>query len=156
VSDSERISEGARVELAYRLLDQDGNVVESSEEAGPMEFIVGSGDVFPALEQALIGLSEGDERAVQLEPEEAFGEVDLEAVFAVPLDALPEGTVPSVGDVVPIMLEPEEGEDPDGEGAEEYEALVREVNADGVVLDTNHPLAGHTLTFEIKVLRVRG
>lgn len=149
-----RIGEGTRVELAYRLLDQDGNIVESSEEEGPMELVVGQGDIFPVLEQALVGLTEGDERSIVLEAEEAFGEVDVEAIFAVPLDALPEGQVPQVGDVVPILLEPEEGEE--GAEPEEFEAVVREVNPDGVILDTNHPLAGHVLTFEIRVLRVRG
>ncbi len=148
-----RIASGSRVELAYRLLDQTGREVESSDEAGPMEFEVGAGDVFPALEARLIGLTPGEERTVELEPEEAFGEIDLEAVFAVPFDALPPGTRPQVGDVLPVVLEPEDGE---GEESEELEALVREVDPTGVVLDTNHPLAGHRLTFELRVLRVDG
>lgn len=155
MSAPQRIAPGARVELAYRLLDQEGNLVESSEEEGSMDFELGAGEIFPALERALIGLIEGDERTVVLEAEEAFGAVDPEAILAVPLDALPAGTVPRVGDLLPLVLEPEGTEESEEFESEEIEAVVREVNEDGIVIDTNHPLAGHSLTFEIRVLRVR-
>ena len=154
MSAPQRIQNGSRVELGYRLTDGEGGLVESSDDTGPMEFEIGAEEIFPALEAALLGLVEGDERTVVLEPEEAFGEIDLEAVISVPLEALPEGVLPRVGDLLPILLEPEEG-DAEGAEPEEVEAVVREVNDDGIVLDTNHPLAGHRLTFDLKVLRVR-
>ena len=154
MSGAPRIGPGTRVELAYRLLGADGAVVESSDEAGPMRFAFGADEVFPALEEALLGLAPGDERTVVLEPEDAFGEVDLEAVFSVPRDSLPEGPDPVVGDVVPILLEPDDEEVALGAEPEEVEAVVREVSEDGVVLDANHPLAGHRLTFEVRVLLV--
>lgn len=146
-----KITSDTRVELEYRILDKDGKVVESSEELGTLVYVHGHEEIFPAVEAALEGHTKGDELRLELEPAEAFGEIDLEDVFTVPLDALPETERPEAGDVVSIELL-----DEDDENAEPHEILatVREINDDGVVIDANHPLAGQSLVFEVRVVDV--
>lgn len=148
-----KITTDTRVELEYRILDENGEVVESSDELGPLVYVHGHEEIFPAVEAALEGREKGDEIRLELEPADAFGEIDLEDVFTVPLDALPESERPEVGDVVSIELVDEEDENAE---PEEVLATVKEISDDGVVLDANHPLAGRALVFEVRVLEVGG
>ena len=113
---------------------------------------VGSEEIPPPLEAALEGASEGDIREVRLEPADAFGERDLESIFSVPTDLLGEGTVPRSGDWIDMVVEPEDGD----EFTEPYEleAQVVSVEDDAVILDTNHPLAGQEVTFQVTVATV--
>ena len=147
-----KITDGIYVELDYQLLDREGEVIETSNDAGRLVYTHGAAEIPPPLEAALEGACEGDIREVRLEPADAFGERDLESIFSVPTDLLGEGTVPRSGDWIDMVVEPEDGD----EFTEPYEleAQVVSVEDDAVILDTNHPLAGQEVTIQVTVATV--
>ena len=147
-----KITDGIYVELDYQLLDREGEVIETSNDAGRLVYTHGAEEIPPPLEAALEGACEGDIREVRLEPADAFGERDLESIFSVPTDLLGEGTVPRSGDWIDMVVAPEDGD----EFTEPYEleAQVVSVEDDAVILDTNHPLAGQEVTFQVTVATV--
>ncbi len=131
--------------LEYRLEDDDGELIDSSdgEESGPIEYVHGYGQIVPGLEKALDGKKVGDSFTVVVEPEEGFGDRDEEAVFQIDRSELPDDV--EVGDEFVA-------EGPDGE--EELLAVV-ELGDDFAIVDANHELAGVRLTYKVKVLEVR-
>ena len=133
------------VTIEYTLRNQDGEVLESSQEGEPLCYLHGAHQIVPGLEQALTGLATGDEREVVVAPEGAYGPHDPEAVFAVPRAALPPDLQVQVGD---SFL---------GESHEGVPVPVRVVGIaeDQITVDANHPLAGQTLHFHVVVRDVR-
>jgi FKBP-type peptidyl-prolyl cis-trans isomerase 2 len=139
--EKEVIEQGKTVAFEYRLSLDDGTVVESNVDSGqPFEYVQGGGQILPALEAALEGLSENDKKSVKLAAEDAYGPVNAEAFQEVPRDRIPDEAL-SVGTQL---------------SAPGYEGPIRvhEVKDDSVVLDFNHPLAGQALTFDIRVVSV--
>ena len=138
-----KIDHGALVSLDVTMYDAQGNLLEHSEE--PLVYLHGHDDVFPRVEEALAGKEAGARVALQLEPEEAFGDYDPALVLLAPLENLGEGV--EVGMRV-------EGDG--GQGAPGRIFTITDI-ADGMaVLDGNHPLAGLALRFDIAVIDVRG
>jgi FKBP-type peptidyl-prolyl cis-trans isomerase SlyD len=131
------------VTLAYSLLDAEGDVVEQGGADEPLQVLFGYGEAGPALEHALDGAAEGQDRVVRLKPEEAFGERDPGAIISVSPSELPPGVGP--GDEF----------DAEGEGGETVVLKVVEVTDGEVLLDTNHPLSGQRITLRVHVLSVR-
>jgi FKBP-type peptidyl-prolyl cis-trans isomerase SlyD len=137
-----KIDQGALVSLDVTMYDAQGILLEHSEE--PLVYLHGHDDLFPRVEAALAGKEAGARVALQLEPEEAFGDYDPALVLLMALDNIGEGV--EVGMRV-------EGDG--GEGAAGRIFTITDI-ADGMaVLDGNHPLAGFALRFDITVLEVR-
>jgi FKBP-type peptidyl-prolyl cis-trans isomerase SlyD len=134
------------VQLEYTLRLDDGEIVESTDEDGPIEFLQGAGEIIPGLEQALYGMHVGEAKEVSVDPEQGYGEYDAEAYEVVPLDIFPDDVDLELG--MPVELYDEEND-------ETLEGFVTEVRTDSVLLDMNHPLAGETLFFTVKVVGVR-
>jgi FKBP-type peptidyl-prolyl cis-trans isomerase SlyD len=139
------VADGVVVALEYSLHVED-ELVETTDEDGPIEFLQGAEEIIPGLEQALYGLSVGDEREVMVEPEDGYGEYDSEAFEEVPLDIFPEDMDLSLG--MPVELYDEDAE-------ETVEGFIAEIRTDSVLVDMNHPLAGEVLTFKVKVVGLR-
>lgn len=132
------------VTLSVRMADMTGKVLDESGDEG-MTYLHGHGDIFPKLEAALEGRFPGEGFFIKLEPEDAFGEYDPDALVLVPVERL--GNPDTV--VRGLAFEGVPGEANDGR-----RWFVTDV-ADGMaVLETNHPLAGMALQFEIRVLSV--
>ena len=129
------------VTMEYRVTTEDGEVIEGSDEDGPMQFIQGRGQVYPAIEAAIGGLVSGDERNLVLLPDEAFGEYDPDALELIPIDLFPEDMELAEGDEMELY---------DEESDETIEAVIAEV-----LVDLNHPLAGETLLIWLKITGVR-
>ncbi len=134
------------VSLAYDLRDSDGEMIDSAGEDDPLEFIQGFGQIISGLEEEMYGLSVGDERDLVIEPSDGYGEYDEEATSLVPLSMFPPGMEIELG--MPVELETEDDDEP-------VDAYVVEINDDTVLLDFNHPLAGETLHFHVKVVGLR-
>jgi FKBP-type peptidyl-prolyl cis-trans isomerase SlyD len=134
------------VTMEYRVTLDNGEIVEASDEDGPMQFIQGRGHVYPAIEAAIIGLAPGDEKSLALPPEEAFGEYDPDATELIPLDLFPEDMELIEGDEVELY---------DEEADETIEAVIVELQDDYALVDLNHPLAGETLQIWVKIIDVR-
>lgn len=135
------------VSLTWRLADTLDHPID--ELTDPVEFLVGGDDLLPKVEEALTGHDAGDEVALHLEPEHAFGEYDPKLVFFEARSVFPESV--EVGmqfDGVP------EGSATEGMPADAI-YNVTEVYPDHVVLDGNHPLAGMALRLAMTVREVR-
>ncbi len=133
------------VTLDYTLRLEDGEMVESTHGSMPLRFLTGHDEILPALEDALFGLAVGDETAVTVLPDDAYGEYDPEAYEEVPMDQFPASEALEPG--MPIGVQDSSGE--------MYRAYVSEVRPDVIVLDFNHPLAGETLHFQVRVIDLR-
>lgn len=134
------IGEGTTVGFEYTLSLEDGTVVESNVDGDAFTYTQGEGQILPALEAELVGLGVDDTKEVTLEPADAYGEVNPEAFQEIPIAQVPEEAR-----VVGTVL-----------GAQGYDGPIRvhEVREETVVLDFNNPLAGRTLTFDIRIVSV--
>lgn len=127
-----------------RVLDEDGDMFDGgASEPIEVGFVLGFGQLLPHLEQRLRGLPTGAHRKFKLSPEQCYGPHDPDAVFEVGRDELP----PDVALDDELVLEDADGED--------FTVRVTKVTDDAVLLDGNHPLAGETLIFEVKVELIR-
>jgi FKBP-type peptidyl-prolyl cis-trans isomerase SlyD len=140
------VSDNIAVSMEYKLRIDDEGVIDQSEDNKPLEFIQGSGQIIPGLEKEIYGMTVGEEKEVVIEPDNGYGEYDPEDVEKVSRS------------VFPADLELEEGlslwmRDP--ESGESYQATVVNIHPDTVVLDFNHPLAGETLYFHVKIVDLR-
>lgn len=140
---SPAIVDGSKVELEYTLIDSDGNDVGSNKGGEPLFFIQGRQEIIPGLEKALYGMRAGEEKKVTVKPAEAYGEVDPNAVEEVPKEQFPDETLTVGMDVVTL-----------DERGERRTVRIKQLREETVVLDLNHPLAGKTLVFDVKVLSV--
>ncbi len=136
-----RQSHGNLIAFEFTVFGERGEQLGSNVGENPNIFQVGANEMLPALEQVLVDMEEGESRSVVLAPEQAYGPVKEEALREFPLESIPE-EARQVGRKVM-------GRAPDG--SEDMFDIV-EIRGDQVVIDMNHPLAGHTLRFELKVL----
>ena len=148
-----KISEGHLVEIDYTLEIEGGEIVESSSDEGPLQYLHGGGEIPELLEDALQGKSVGDKLEITLKPEDAFGEYDIEALTTVPRSEFPEDAELEKDQWIQVEVMSDEGETLDEEN--ELEMRVAEVNEEAVVLDANHPLAGKTITYKVEVREFR-
>ena len=146
-----KIQSGRVVTLELELRDEDGEAVYTLDEDGPLVYVHGGDDLpLAGLERALEDAEVGAEFSLELPPEDAFGEYDVECLVSVPRSQLPPDAEVVPGDVIPVELHDEGGDE-----LGEIEMRVDSLSDDSVVLDANHPLAGKTLSCRAKVLEVR-
>jgi len=127
--------EGSKVTLQYVAIVPGSTGIDYGNIS---EFIQGRHEIFPALEQEVVGMKPGEEKQVELSPEEGFGTHDEGKKMSVPRTLLPPGV--KEGDVVQNELG--------------HFATVAEVSDGMAVLDYNHPLAGKPLVVQVKILKV--
>lgn len=145
-----KIQNDSLVTIAYRILDQNGELFEEGHGDEAIDFIHGHGELPTGVEEALAGKAEGDKIEVEIEGESGFGSVDPELIIGVPRDELGEDVEIEKGDVLPVEIATDEGE-----VTGEVEMVVVEVRPDTVFLDANHPLAGQKVSFSAEVISVR-
>lgn len=138
------IARGTVVSLSYAM-SAEGEVLERSTAEEPMLYLHGAGAIVPGLERALEGKRVGDRLDLVLAPEDAFGEPDPERVQLVPRSAFPPELELEVG----LQLGAED------ESGEEVAVWITGIEGDEITVNGNHPLAGETLRFEVRVLEVR-
>ena len=142
---TEPAKNGDRVRVHYTGRLEDGQVFDSSRDGEPLEFTVGAGEVIPGFDEAVRGLNVGDSKTVEIEAEDAYGPRRDGLVTQVSREAAQFPVEPQVGMRFGLPLQ-------DGS---QIEVVVTEVTDTHVTIDGNHPLAGRTLRFTIKVLNVR-
>ena len=135
------------VVLEYRLRLDTGEQIRGTAEAPEvLTFVAGFKELLPALERRLLGLREQDAVEFVIPAEDAFGEYDPENVTTWSRKVFPPEMEVQVGQkVVPANLPVQP----------EYPLTIKEVKENSVILDMNHPLAGHGLHYSVKVLEVR-
>ncbi len=138
------VQDGLVVSMDYKLT-VDGEVLDSSEDAGPLQFLAGYGNIVPGLEREMAGMKIGESKDVVVAPADGYGEFDEEAFMEVPRNEFPSD------------LQLEEGIElnvTDEDGQNQY-ARVENITDENVRLDFNHPLAGAELHFTVKVVALR-
>ena len=140
-----QIATNSVVAIHFVLSNTDGEVLDSSEEHGPLAYIQGHGQMIPGLETALEGKSQGESFKVTVEPEQAYGVFDEELVQTLSRDDF-QGV-----DKLEVGMQ-FEAQDPEGD---DRVVTIASLDGDEVTVDGNHPLAGETLNFEIEINEVR-
>ncbi len=135
---------GDTVRVHYRGTLADGSEFDSSAGREPLEFEVGTGQVIPGFDAAVLKLEPGESVTVTIPAAEAYGEHQPEGLQTFPRDAFPPDADPQVGWAVELG----------GPNGERVPATIAEVTDEEIVLDFNHPLAGQDLTFEIELVEV--
>jgi FKBP-type peptidyl-prolyl cis-trans isomerase SlyD len=137
------IGPGEEVSVEYTLSDDKGNELETSRGKTPLTYVSGRNQIPSGLEKALVGLHVGEEKDVRLSPEEGYGPVRSDARQEVPKDAVP----PESRKVGAILR---------AHSANQTKIVqVVEIKEKTIVLDFNHPYAGKTLTYHVKVLDMK-
>ncbi len=145
VKKQEMVKKGDKVKVDYTGTLDDGTVFDASEKHGqPLEFEVGSGQVIKGFDDAVMGMKSGEEKKITLVAKEAYGEVRQELHKKIPRQQLPQDQEPKAGMILAVGL-------PNGQ---QFPARIIAVTKDDVTIDLNHPLAGKTLHFKIKVAEV--
>ncbi len=139
------IADGLVVVLNYTLSSDDGEVIDSSTADDPMAYLHGADNIVPGLEQALTGKTVGFKGKVIVEPEDGYGERE-----DLPPEAVPRTAFPAEVEIAPGMQFMAEG--PNNTHAPIW---IAGIEGDQVLVDSQHPLAGVTLNFDVEVLDVR-
>ncbi|RII28410.1 MAG: peptidylprolyl isomerase [Geobacter sp.] len=113
-------------------------------ESGPMELTIGSGEFFPQIEEALVGMAPGEKKSVTIAAEDAFGDYDETKVFTVPRSDVPADLKPEIGDQLVLANDDDE----------EIGVTVTGITEDSITFDANHPLAGEDLTFQLELIEI--
>lgn len=140
---TQSITRGATVQVEYTVKDDTGHVLDSNKGQEPLTYIHGQKEIVPGLEQALEGMAAGQAKQVTVQPQEGYGMPDPSAVAEVPRDIIPP-TALNVGTQLTAR----------SQSGDTAPVWVKEIRDETVVLDLNHPLAGKTLHFDVRVLRV--
>jgi FKBP-type peptidyl-prolyl cis-trans isomerase SlyD len=143
MSDPLKVSPDHVVLIDYVLTDDAGEVLDSNRGGPPLGYLHGHGQIVPGLEEELTDKPVGHEAKITVAPKDGYGVHDPDRIVTVGRDRFE--FEPEAGQVLEASL-PQGGSVP---------FIVVEVKPDAVVLDGNHPLAGKTLHFDIKVVGVR-
>ena len=138
--------EDGKVVTIHFTLTANGEIADSTAEGDPISYLHGAQNIVPGLEAALGGRTAGDRVRVSVSPEDGYGPRSDQPPLKVPRTEFPPDMPLQVG--VPIG-----GEDAEGNLIPFW---ITHVDADTVVVDPNHPLAGHTLEFDVEILSVDG
>lgn len=143
MSDGSTVRRDHVISIEYTLRDDAGAVLDSNDGAEPLTYLHGHGQIIQGLEATLEGATVGDALDLVVPPDEGYGDHDPDQVFTVPRARLDFGV--EAGDIVRA----------ERENGASMPLQVVGVDDNTVTLDGNHPLAGKTLHFTVKVVAVR-
>jgi FKBP-type peptidyl-prolyl cis-trans isomerase SlpA len=139
----EKITQNSTVTVNYTGKLEDGTIFDSSLVEGrePLKAKLGEGQLIPGFESGLIDMTIGENKTIEINPTEAYGDYNDELIVEVPKNNVPENVevgmmLQTFGPMGPSIVK------------------VLEIKDEVVVLDANHPLAGKKLTFELEVVGV--
>ena len=139
-----RAENGDTVKIHYTGKLDDGSVFSSSGNQGPMQFKLGEGRVIPGFEEAVVGMSLGESKSITIPPEQAFGQHHDQMVQVIDRKQVPPDLKIEVGQRFEVRRS-------DGQT---MLVTVTHISDATVTLDSNHPLAGKALTFDIKLIQI--
>ena len=139
-----KAKEGDSVTVHYTGRLEDETVFDSSRGRGPLSFELGSGQIIPGFERAVMGMAPGETKTFTIPSEEAYGPRREDQIVEVDRSILPEDIDPSVGQQLKVQQ---------ANGATAV-VRVQDITESTIVLDANHPLAGKDLTFEVELIEV--
>ncbi|NJL12257.1 MAG: peptidylprolyl isomerase [Microscillaceae bacterium] len=135
---------GDFVKVHYTGKYPDGTVFDTSENREPLEFSLGQGQMIAGFEKAILGMEVGQQKTVNLGPEEAYGPLNPEMVFTMNRQELPDHIDAQPG--LPLQAHTDSGQ--------VVQVMVTQVQGEIITLDANHPLAGKDLVFDIQLVEI--
>lgn len=139
-----KAKEGDKVRIHFTGKTEDGNIFASSYGKEPLEFRIGDGQMLVGVENAIRGMTVGEQRTTRVSPEEAYGIHRQDWVFEVERSEFPSDFVPEIGMQLQV---------PQSDGMFVILTILS-IGKDMVKVDANHPLAGERLTFELELLEI--
>jgi FKBP-type peptidyl-prolyl cis-trans isomerase 2 len=137
------VEEGKQVALEFSITLQDGTVYLSNTDHEPLTYKHGQKELLPALEEALSGLQVDDTKQITLTPDDAFGSVNPEAFVSVQPD-----TIPEEARKVDTILTTQDA------NGNTLNVRVHDIQDEQIIIDYNHPLAGKTVVFDLRVIGI--
>jgi len=138
---------GDLVTVIYEGILEDGEIFESSQDNGPLQFRIGTGSVMVAFEKAVIGMGINESKEISLPPEEAYGLPKEELIHTLNRSTWDKNADIKPGVVLGMTVEK------DGE-QHQVPAMVTAVAGDKVTIDFNHPLAGKNVLYKITMQNI--
>lgn len=135
---------GDTVKVHYNGKLYTGILFDTSEGSDPLEFEIGSGCLIAGFEEAVVGMSPGESKTVQIPPEKAYGMYRDDRVFKIDKKDLPEEIVPAEGMTLEVCAS----------NGVAVPVQITDIEGSIITLDANHPLSEQTLTFEIKLVEI--
>ena len=139
---TETVSKGKMISLEYTLKLDDNQVVDTNVGKDPLTYTQGANQIIPGVESAVEGMTVGQAKQVVVEPTDGYGNRNPKAFQEIPKEKVPQGI--QIGTQL-------HGKDAAGRNVR---PIVTEIKDDTVLLDFNHPLAGKTLFFDLKVVNI--
>ncbi|MEM7549344.1 MAG: peptidylprolyl isomerase [Bacteroidota bacterium] len=139
-----KVVDQSKVKVHYTGKLESGEVFDSSEGREPLAFTVGTGNMIPGFEKAVLGMSLEESKTVNIPPAEAYGERTDALIQEIPKSALPPDLQPEVGQQ--LVSKTPEGQD--------IPVVVTDVTNENITIDANHHLAGKNLVFDLKVVEI--
>ncbi|GAA4884662.1 peptidylprolyl isomerase [Flaviramulus aquimarinus] len=140
-----QVKENDTVKVHYTGKLSNGQVFDSSLEREPLEVTLGQGMLIPGFEKGIMAMALNEKKTINIPVAEAYGEVQQELFYDVKKEQLPQDMAPEVG----------MGLASKGEDGREVQFRIAEVKEDHIVVDANHPLAGHDLTFDLELVEIK-
>ena len=139
-----KVGPNSRVKLHFSLKFEDGSVIDSTFDKEPASFTVGDGSLLDGFEKKIHGMQSGQQGSFSILPEQGFGQPNPNNIqhynrkdFSADIE-LSEGLMISFADA----------------NQAELPGVVKSIEGDRVAVDFNHPLAGHTIQFDVDILNV--
>ncbi|MEB3357120.1 MAG: peptidylprolyl isomerase [Synechococcales bacterium] len=134
--------QGDKVLVHYTGKLEDGTVFDTSDNRDPLQFSIGSGNVIPGFEAAVIGMSPGDSKTTTIPSAQAYGPYREDMVVQIDRQQVPSEIPLEIGQRLQIQQQ----------GGQAIPVTITAMSDAAVTLDANHPLAGENLTFDIKLV----
>lgn len=142
----EKVENGDSVKVHYTGKLTNGEKFDSSEGREPLAFVVGAGQMIKGFDKAIPGMELGEKKTITLDPEEAYGDVNQEAIIEFEKKNIPDTL--EIKEGMRLQLQSASGQP--------IPVVVKEIKQDTVVLDANHQLAGKELVFDIELVEING
>ena len=139
-----KVKNGDKVRVHYTGKLTDGQEFDSSQGRDPLEFTVGAGQMIKGFDDALPGMSVGEKKTINIQPDDAYGQVDDRAIIEFPKENIPKDM--NIREGMQLQLRNEAGQP--------FPVTVTEIRDDVVILDANHMLAGKELVFDIELMEI--
>lgn len=141
----ENTTSGKRViGFTYSLFDQQGSLIETSKDHGPLYFLESSQQIIPGLEIELVKMNVGDKKKISVQAKDAYGDIRTDLIVNIQMNQLPPGKAVVVGDQFRV-----------DSNHNSPVFVVKAINGEQVSLDGNHPMAGKNLVFDVEVSLIR-
>jgi len=140
----QQVKKGDKVKVHYHGRLNNGETFDKSEGREPLEFEVGSGMVIKGFDDGVTGMAVGDKKTVNIPFDQAYGPRNPDMIIEMPKERFPKDMEIEVG--MPLAMS-------DGQG-QQFQVVIAEIKDDVVLLDANHPLAGHDLTFDLELVEI--